>query len=396
MALEKLKKKGEFPINGIGIFEKLSTEIDETGIEVAGEALYVKKEDYYSLVQNIDGLVGFRINENFEPIFIDGAVEDVTGYSKKELLNGKVKWKELILPEDLPLVFENMKKVFSEPDSFTEMEYRIRRKNEEVRWVRQIIQMLPAGSGMPGLAQGFIREITKRKALEIALKKIEEARMKEIHHRIKNNLQVISALLSLEAEKFNDERILESFRESQNRITSMALIHEELYKKDAIDKLDFAGYLHKLTAELFSSYRLGNDKIKLRLDLEQAYLGMNTAIPLGIIVNELISNALKYAFPDEKEGEIRISFHRVENHGKEHKIPGNLGTERDCGDEKGSSFLLLIGDDGQGLPERIDFKNTDSFGLQLVNTLVDQIEGCIEIKRGNGTKFEIRFEEIWE
>ncbi|WP_440953869.1 sensor histidine kinase [Methanosarcina sp. Mfa9] len=354
----------------------------------------MRKEDYYSLVQNIDGLVGFRINENFAPTFIDGAVEDITGYGKKEFLNGKVKWKELILPEDLPLVFENIQKMLSEPDSFTEMEYRIRRKNKEVRWVRQIIQILPADSGMQKLAQGFIRDITKRKALEIALKKIEEARMKEIHHRIKNNLQVISALLSLEAEKFNDEKILEAFRESQNRITSMALIHEELYKKDAIDKLDFAGYLHKLTAELFSSYSLGNDRIKLTLDLEQAHLGMNTAIPLGIIVNELISNALKHAFPDEKEGEVHINFHRVENYEKNHKIPGNPGTKKDCRNKKGSSFLLIIGDDGQGLPERINFENTDSFGLQLVSTLVDQIGGRIEIKRGNGTEFEIQFKEI--
>jgi len=132
-----------------------------------------------------------------------------------------------------------------------------------------------------------------------------------LHHRIKNNLQVISSLLSLQAEKFEDKGVREALRESQNRIASIAMIHEELHEGEGMDTLYFAAYLRKLTADLFSSSRVGNDSISLKLDLEQVYLNMDTAIPLGIIVNELVSNALKYAFP-ARDGEIYINFCRTE------------------------------------------------------------------------------------
>ena len=152
------------------------------------------------------------------------------------------------------------------------------------------------------------RDITERIRAEETLEKIEKTRIKEIHHRIKNNLQVISSFLSLQAEKFSDTKTLEAFRESQNRVVSMALIHEELYKGNNIDALDFAAYLRNLTADLFRSYSIGNNSIGLKLNLEQVYLGMDTAIPLGIIVNELISNALKHAFPAGRRREIQMNL----------------------------------------------------------------------------------------
>ena len=164
----------------------------------------------------------------------------------------------------------------------------------------------------PVRMRGTVQDITERKRAEKTLEKIQETNIKEIHHRIKNNLQVISSLLSLQAEKFSDAKMLEAFKESQNRVASISLIHEELYKGDKIDTLDFAAYLRKLTADLFSSYNLRNEDISLRLDLKQVYLGMDTAIPLGIIVNELVSNSLKHAFPADTKGEIRISLCRTE------------------------------------------------------------------------------------
>lgn len=118
---------------------------------------------------------------------------------------------------------------------------------------------------------------------EETLQKVDEARIKEIHHRIENNLQLISSLLSLDAERFSDTKTLEALRENQNRVTSMAIIREESYKGDKIDTLDFADYLRKLTTDLFRSYRLGNEEISLKLELEKIYLGIDTAIPLGLL-----------------------------------------------------------------------------------------------------------------
>lgn len=354
---------------------------------------YLREKNCH-LEQNIEGLIGLRVKENFVPVFIDGDIEGVTGYDKKDFLSGKIKWVEIIIPEDRLLACENLKKAMYNSDISTEIEYRILRKNGETRWVLQILQKLPAGSGSQRYVQGLIRDITKRKAADLTLKKTHDARIKEIHHRIKNNLQVISSLLSLEADRSTDTKTLEAFRESQNRVASMALIHEELYKGDEVDNLDFADYLRKLTTNLFRSYRLRNEEISLKLELEKVHLDMDTAIPLGIIVNELVSNALKYAFPAQNGGKIYVSLHTVEKHENKGKSVRNSGAKSDCISRTNFEFVLTVADNGDGFPEEIDYRNTNSLGLQIVNILVEQIEGCIELKRNDGTEFSIYFSKL--
>ncbi len=224
---------------------------------------------------------------------------------------------------------------------------------------------------------GVLLDITERKKAEEVLLKTEKIRKKEIHHRIKNNLQVISSLLSLQAEQFSNRKVIEAFRDSQNRVVSMSLIHEELYKTGEnrdVETLDFTAYLRKLATELLRSYKVGDENIHLKLDLENVSLGMDTAIPLGIIVNELVSNSLKHAFPEGRNGEIRVKLQRPEN-------------------DHAPQFTLIVSDDGVGLPEALNFRDTASLGLQLVNTLVEQIEGSIELERGTGTEFRINFRE---
>ena len=168
--------------------------------------------------------------------------------------------------------------------------------------------------------RGVVQDITERKKAEEALAKIEIARKKEIHHRIKNNLQVISSLLDLQAEKFRnredikDSEVLEAFKESQDRVISMALIHEELYKGGGFETLNFSPYIEELADNLFHTYRLGNTDISLNMDLdENIFFDMDTAVPLGIIVNELVSNSFKHAFTGRDKGEIRIKLHREES-----------------------------------------------------------------------------------
>ena len=227
------------------------------------------------------------------------------------------------------------------------------------------------------------------KEAEEALTKIETARKQEIHHRIKNNLQVVSSLLDLQAEKFNkreyikDSEVLEAFKESQDRVISMALIHEELYKGGEFEALNFSSYIQELAENLFETYSLGDIKITLKLDLvENIFFDMDTAVPLGIIVNELVSNSLKHAFPCRDEGEIRIKLHREEK--------GECIKSKNK-DFKSASFALTVSDNGMGIPENFDIGDVDTLGMQLVTSLVDQLDGEFELNRDNGTEFTMRF-----
>jgi two-component sensor histidine kinase len=239
----------------------------------------------------------------------------------------------------------------------------------------------------------MLTDITRRKEVEQALANFEIAREKEIHHRIKNNLQVVSSLLDLQAYKFKgrndikDSEMIEAFMESQSRVRSMALIHEELYRGGGFQTLNFSEYIEKLTDNLFSTYRFGNIDISLNKDLEENFfLDMDTAVPLGIIVNELVSNIFKHAFSGRDKGEIRIKLHRERK--------GDFITtreERKCEDCKSTNLILSVSDNGVGIPENFDIGDLDSLGLQLVTSLVEQLDGELEIKRNNGTEFAIKF-----
>ncbi|MGB9927008.1 MAG: PAS domain-containing protein [Methanosarcina sp.] len=245
-------------------------------------------------------------------------------------------------------------------------------------------------------------DITERKRTEEFLANLEIARQKEIHHRIKNNLQVISSLLDLQAEKFYNRKyvrnseVLEAFRESQNRVISVALIHEELHTGGETNKLNFSLYLQKLIAGLLQTYRLGNVEINLNIDLEKNILfDMDTAVPLGMIVNELVSNSLKYAFPRMEKGEIQIKFFS-------RKASPDLKSESSSENKEKLTeketeevpYTLIVSDNGVGIPENLDFENSDTLGLQLVNILVDQLSGTVELKKDKGTEFVIKFNTV--
>ena len=242
---------------------------------------------------------------------------------------------------------------------------------------------LPKGQTDGKLLKRSIQYSIERRKIGEVLTNIEIARKKEIHHRIKNNLQVISSLLDLQADKFKgrknimDSEVIDAFRESQDRVISMALIHEELYKGGKIEDLNFSPYLEKLTQNLFQTYKLGNTNTILNMNLEEnIFFDMDVAVPLGIIINELVSNSLKHAFIGRDTGEIQIKLHREERNNK---------------DLKGSSFILTVSDDGIGIPEILELKNSDSLGIQLVTILVDQLKGELELTRNNGTEFTMRF-----
>jgi PAS domain S-box-containing protein len=227
------------------------------------------------------------------------------------------------------------------------------------------------------------------KESEKSLANIQIARQKEIHHRIKNNLQVISSLLDLQSEKFRNREcveeaeVLKAFRESQDRVMSIALIHEELHEGRGTDTLNFSTYLERLVKDLFQTYRLGNTNTSLKIELEEdIFFDMDIAVSLGIIINELVSNSLKYAFPGKNKGEIQIKLCR----GK----PTEYGDRKSESEEEGYNdinFILTVSYNGIGIPEGFNSEDSGSLGLQLVAILVDQLDGELELKRNNGSNY---------
>jgi two-component sensor histidine kinase/GAF domain-containing protein len=216
-------------------------------------------------------------------------------------------------------------------------------------------------------------EIAERKRAEEKIQaslREKEVLLKEIHHRVKNNMQVISSILNLQSKHIEDEQTLKMFRNGQGRIRSMALVHEKLYESEDLAKIDFGEYIRSTTSYLFSLHRI-SEAVRLNIDIEDIFLDINTAIPCGLIINELVSNALKYAFPDGREGEIRVGLYS----------------------DKDGKFALIIKDNGIGFPKDMDFRNTGSLGMQLVIMLTEQIEGTVELDRSEGTAFTITFEK---
>ena len=217
-----------------------------------------------------------------------------------------------------------------------------------------------------------IDDITERKRAEKEIKRSlreKEVLLKEVHHRVKNNLQVISSLLYLQSKSIVDKDLLEMFNISRNRVKSMALIHEKLYQTGDYSRIDFGDYIRKLTNFLFRSYHVTQADIALKIDVEDVHLGVNTAIPCGLIINELMTNSLKYAFPDGGKGEIEIILRGDADNG----------------------FTLIVRDNGIGFMENEDFRRTESLGLKLVNNLVKQLDGTIELDTDGGAEWRINF-----
>jgi two-component sensor histidine kinase len=216
------------------------------------------------------------------------------------------------------------------------------------------------------------QELGERKRAEEQLKTSlaeKEVLLQEIHHRVKNNLQVISSLLYLQSLGVDDPQLLTILQESRNRVRSMALVHEHLYQTDYPTHVDAAKYVRTLTNYLLRSYEVRADQIKLQIEVDDLRLGIDTAVPCGLLVNELVSNALKHAFPDGQRGTIRVALQAMTN--KDHR--------------------LLVADDGIGLSGKLEERNGDSLGLRLVQTLTQQLEGVIDLDTSAGTRFEIVF-----
>jgi two-component sensor histidine kinase len=215
-------------------------------------------------------------------------------------------------------------------------------------------------------------EILERKRAEEQIKmslKEKEVLLQEIHHRVKNNMQVISSLLNLQSGYVQDQQILEILQDSQNRVRSMALIHEKLYRSENLAQIDFGEYVRDLTADLVRSSGAQSEKVALEVRVDNVFLDIDTAVPCGLILNELVSNSLKHAFPKNLTGDLLVEL--------------RAGPE--------GMLQLNVVDNGIGFPQELDYHQLDSLGLQLVTSLVEQLDGTIALDPAEGTNFQIKF-----
>ena len=304
-----------------------------------------------------------------------------------ELPNETRAHQDVIHPDDLGLVVASLEEHLQHRSPY-DVEYRVRTRSGELRWIESRGQALWNNSGEPYRMVGWIMDITERKHAEDKLRELntslerraaelqasvkeKEAMLQEIHHRVKNNLQIISSLLSLQSGYILDPQVLVQFRESQGRIRSMALIHEKLYQSERLTKVDLADYMQSLVSILMRTYA-ANANVKLELRLRPASVSIDTAVPVGLMLNELVTNALKYAFPSERLGQLLVEL-----------------------DTDGQGQIILrVQDDGVGLKPDFQFEQASTLGLRLVRMFAKQLRANVTLHSEPGhTAFDICFKE---
>jgi PAS domain S-box-containing protein len=310
-------------------------------------------------------------NDQHNWVFVNDAFCDFIGLSYEEVI-GKSE-KDFLPKEEAELAWKRDELIFSigvsdeNEENFTDI-------NHLKHTVLTKKSTFSGASGSTYLIS-LIRDITERKNAEESLKASlheKEILLKEIHHRVKNNLQIISSLLHIQATYVKDPESLKLFKNSQTRVRSMALIHEKLYQSKNLARINFVGYVHDIATHLFRIYHININEVALRIEIpKEIYLSVDTAIPCGLIINEILTNSLKYGFNHKKNGEVFVIFCNEKN-----------------------NYKLIIGDDGDKIPENIDFRNVKTLGLQLVSILANQLKGSLEMRFNERKEFIINFPAI--
>ena len=317
--------------------------------------------------------LGIAVNEinSGKSTFINKEFQEISGWTKKEIPNlRKLFKKALNNPEKGKNISNKIKLDIKEkkPENLFWENIELESKTGEKKYVSAKTIPLYDQDQIILTVQDITERIIADKQIQNSLQE-KEILLREIHHRVKNNLQTISSLLDLQTESIKDPAALEAFRSSQSRIRSMALIHERLYKSENLSRIKAQEYIKNLVDYLEATYDSQAGNIKLKTNVQNILLNLDTAIPCGLIINELVSNSMKYAFPEEQAGTIEVSL---------------LVSSAD-------SINLSIRDDGIGIPDDITIEDSPSLGLQLVNLLTKQIYGTLKTKKENGTHIEITF-----
>ncbi len=323
--------------------------------------LFDEDPDYTMLLEG-DGVI----------LDVNNAIINLMGLSKRELIGKNFSDINLINPEDKEFYLNKFNSLIS-GEIIDPFESRFIDKNGDVHWILAHLTTVMVNNNISYIL-GIASDITEQKRAEneiISSLNEKNILLQEVHHRVKNNMQIISSLLNLQTQYVEDEEAIDVLKESQNRVKSMAMIHEKLYQSEDLTNINFVNYIQSLVSNLFYSYNIVNNRIKPVLKVENLSLNIETAVPCGLIISELVSNSLKYAFPSEINGEIFISLKFVDG-----------------------KYEMIIQDNGIGMSEDIDFNNLETLGLLLVNSLIEQLNGEMTINRKQGTEYRIRFEEI--
>jgi len=287
------------------------------------------------------------------------------GYERQKLIQSKIMDINILPPEE---VVEEMQNAKLENRKFFNFQHRL--ASGEIRDVE--VHSGPIISEGKHLLFSIINDVTERRKAENKISaslKEKETLLHEVHHRVKNNMQVISSLLKLQSDNIEDYQIKEVLKESQSRVYAMSAVHETLHGSENLSEIDLKTYLSKITTAIFQSNSNSSGNVKLKSDVEDSPISINQAYPIGLVVNELISNSLKYAFPDDRKGQITVKMKKL---------------------KKG--LKLTVADNGVGIPDELDWKNSSTLGLKLVRTLVEnQLDGSLDMESNNGTKFTIKF-----
>jgi len=336
----------------------------------AEEALRESEEKYRTILESIEESY-WEVDLAGNLSFFNDSTSGILGYTKNELIG--INNRQFMDTENAKKMYQTFSKVYGTGKPAKGFDWEITRKDGTKIYVETSVSLRKDSKGHPIGFRGIGKDITERKRAEEQLTaslEEKELLLQEIHHRVKNNMQVISSLLKLQAESIEDEALQEAFRNSQHRIRAMSLVHEKLYQSKDLAHVPFRDYLTSLIRYLYQSYTPKAGTIELVTEIEELPLAITHAIPCGLITNELLSNALKHAFPGERTGTITLSLRSPEPH----------------------TYELTVSDDGIGLPEAIDLHTTTSLGLHLVTILVeDQLKGEIEVERTGGTRFRITF-----
>jgi PAS domain S-box-containing protein len=342
---------------------------DITAQKLAQVELQASEAKYRRLVENsLDAI--YQTTEDGRILSANPAMQRMLGYESVEAL----------LEADIQATYVDIRQrarfleIMAGDGQVRNMELHLKRQDDSTFHVLVNAKAFKDKDGRT-VFEGILTDITAQKENEHKLAAAlaeKDVLIKEIHHRVKNNLQVISSLLNLQSRFLKHPDDVDLIKESQRRIRSMALIHERLYQSRSLARIEFASYAKRLVENLVASNLRGGQRIGLTTDLEEVYLDIQTATPLGLIVNELVMNALKHGFPDGRAGAIRLGL-RVDAEGR---------------------IEMKVGDDGVGLPLGLDIRAADSMGMQIVGMLTDQLEGLLEIDRTAGTEFRLTFREL--